>query len=71
MKFTVKSLKYFMFILAFSLFVTYFNLKLKKSMGLDEASFGDTDFMYSMALDVGVFYFGKIMYYLIKFPDLL
>ena len=71
MKITVKSIKYLIFIIAFSLFVTYFNLKLKKSMGIDNTSIGDTDFIYSMVIDLAIFYSGKLIYYLINFKDLI
>ena len=71
MKITSKSIKYFIFILAFSLFVTYFNLKLKKSLSLENTHFGSEDFMYSVGIDLGVFYIGKLIYYLIDFKGLI
>jgi len=71
MKITGKTIKYFALILVFSLFVTFFNLKLKKTIGLDDGSFGDTQFMYSMVIDLGIFYISKIIYYLIDFKSLI
>ena len=40
-------------------------------MGLEDTSFGDIDFIYSMAIDLGIYYFSKILYYVIDFKGLL
>jgi len=71
MKFTVKSLKYGFFIIAFSLFVFYFKIKLKNTMGIEDVSFGDVDFLYSMAIDLGIYYSTKILYYIVDFKAML
>ena len=71
MKFTVKSLKYAFFIIAFSLFVFYFKIKLKNTMGIEDVSFGDVDFLYSMAIDLGIYYATKILYYVVDFKAML
>ncbi len=71
MKFSVKSLKYAFLIIAFSLFVFYFKIKLKSTMGIDDVSFGDVDFLYSMAIDLGIYYSTKILYYVVDFKSIL